>query len=191
LALDGSMVLYAPEPVWDLSDDLQVVWGLNNSYRLSVYSGGRTVRVFGKPVQRYSPVEADREAELSVLEERWVDLGLTAVGVERLRSGTQFSDLFPAFQSVAFGPAGTIWVQHPVPPSELSIPKMAWLGGVSGGREWDVFDSEGRFLGLVEVSEPFFPLVFQGSWIYGVWNNADQPHVARLRIVGDLGPAGT
>jgi hypothetical protein len=187
LPLDGGMVLYAPEAVWDLTDTLQLILGINDDYRIGLYSEGKLRRIFTKPFDRRPVSESDKEAELSVLERRWAELGLTAVGMERMRNNTQFSDLLPAFQSVEFGPVGTIWVQHLLPPSELSLEKMAFLGGVRGTQGWDVFDSDGRFLGVVNAGRRFFPLLFRGDRIYGVWDDLDELHVVRLRVVGDLG----
>lgn len=103
-------------------------------------------------------------------------------------------DVFPAFQAIMSGPAGTVWVQHVQPPSELSEKEFAvWnVREDWGAPEWDVFDARGRFLGIVTMPRRFTPRIFRGDKIYGVWRDElDVQHVLRLRIVGDLAPSAT
>jgi hypothetical protein len=51
-----------------------------------------------------------------------------------------------------------------------------------------VFDSEGRFLGIVALQQGFEPKVFRGDKIYGIWRDElDVEYVVQLRIVSDLG----
>jgi hypothetical protein len=106
-----------------------------------------------------------------------------------------FADYFPAFNIiVGSGPNGTIWVQHIQPLSELSEGALAAITGRGGfgGPDWDVFDAQGRFLGVVTMPRDFTPKLFRGDKIYGVWRDElDVQYVLRLRIVGDLGPGAT
>jgi hypothetical protein len=61
-----------------------------------------------------------------------------------------------------------------------------------GSPDWDVFDAQGRFLGVVNTPAGFTPRVFGGDKIYGVWRDElDVQYVVRLRIVGDLGAGPT
>ena len=58
--------------------------------------------------------------------------------------------------------------------------------------EWDVFDSEGRYLGVVTMPRLFTPKIFRGDKIYSIWRDEfDVQYVVRLRIVGDLGAGAT
>ena len=57
----------------------------------------------------------------------------------------------------------------------------------AGSPDWDVFDREGRFLGVVTMPPRFRPSLFLDDTIYGVWRDElDVQYVVRLRIVGDL-----
>ena len=100
-----------------------------------------------------------------------------------------FKDFFPAFNFINSGPSGTLWVQHVQKPSDLTEEQLESYNLIedSGASDWDVFDSEGRFLGVVSMPERFAPRVFVGDKIYGVWRDElDVQYVVRLRIVGDL-----
>lgn len=51
--------------------------------------------------------------------------------------------------------------------------------------KWDVFDSEGRYLGVVELSDRFTPFIVKGDRCYGVHRDEiDVQYVQVLRING-------
>ena len=109
-----------------------------------------------------------------------------------LRDYLHFAEFFPAISAMAAGPMGTIWVQHIRPPSELSDDELASVRETHmedlGAPEWDVFDAEGRFLGVVTMPERFTPALLRDDMIYGVRRDElNVEYVVRLRIVGDLG----
>ena len=131
---------------------------------------------------------------MSELERRWAELGNPPELVRQLRNRLHFADFFPAFQAVVAGPLGTIWVQHVQPASELSEEDFVSfsISEDFGAPKWDVFDNEGRFLGVVAMPRRFKPMVFRGDRIYGVWRDElDVQYLVRLRIVGDLGAGAT
>ncbi len=54
-----------------------------------------------------------------------------------------------------------------------------------GSSQWDVFDSEGRYLGVVELSDRFTPFIVKGDRCYGVHRDEiDVQYVQVLRIDG-------
>ena len=54
----------------------------------------------------------------------------------------------------------------------------------SGAPDWDVFDAEGRFLGIVSMPPRFAPRVYRDGKINGVWRDElDVQYVMRLGIV--------
>ena len=74
-------------------------------------------------------------------------------------------------------------------PSALSAEELESYNLIedSGAPDWDVFDAEGRFLGVVSMPKRFAPRVFVDDKIYGVWRDElDVQYVVRMRIVGDL-----
>jgi hypothetical protein len=191
LISSGGVMVYAPEPAWDLTNDGLLVFGVSDEYRIGLYVGGQLERVISKPYARRPVGDRDTEAIMSEMERRWVDAGVSAEMMERLRNRFHFADSFPAFQTVAVGPRGTIWVKHVKAPSELSAKELEHYHEWPG-RKWDVFDSQGRYLGVVAMPERFNPKVFRGDKIFGAWRDElDVEYVVVLRIVGDLGPGAT
>jgi hypothetical protein len=53
-----------------------------------------------------------------------------------------------------------------------------------GSPEWEVFDAEGRYLGVVELPARFTPAKIMEDAVYGIWlDELDVQYVKRLRIV--------
>jgi hypothetical protein len=113
------------------------------------------------------------------------------------RDGTDYAEYLPTISTLAAGPMGSIWVQHMRSPSALSDEELASIRENHmmedlGAPEWDVFDSEGRYLGVVTMPDRFTPSLFREEVIYGVWRDElNVEYVLRLRIVGDLDVGST
>jgi hypothetical protein len=185
--------LYSPEPAWAIGATGTVYEGVNSEYRIGVYRpGGRLARVITKPFSRRPVTEADRRTTLSFLMRSWREAGATPPVLDRLRSVVRFGDYLPAYAALQAGPDGTLWVQHLQPASQLSAAEQQTYDPLedAGGREWDVFDRDGRFLGVVTMPLRFAPRVFRGNRIYGVWrDDAGVPYVMRLAIEKRSPPA--
>jgi hypothetical protein len=180
--------VFAPEPAWDLTDDLQLAFGVTSDYRIGLYAGGHLERVISKLFERHPVGDQDQEAIMEEMERRWASEASVSEEMKaRLRSRWSFADFYPAYQRLAFGPVGTIWVQRVQPVTELTEEELKnWQN--ARAPEWDVFDSEGRFLGAVIMPRRFTPMEFRGDKIYGVWRHeSGVEYVVRLRVVGDLG----
>jgi hypothetical protein len=180
--------VFASEPTWDITDELQLIFGVTDDYRIGVYAGGRLTRIITKPFQRTPVTEQDQAAVMGVMERRWAAApSVTEEMKARLRSRWSFADVYPAYQSLAFGPAGTIWVQRVKLVSEFSDDELEnWQNARSA--EWDVFDRDGRLLGVVAMPPRFTPMQFRGDEIYGVARDeSGVEYVVRLRVSGDLG----
>jgi hypothetical protein len=189
-----AVTLFAPEPAWDITDNLQLLFGINDDYRITLYSDGQPNRIITKPFERQPIREADEEAIKSEVRRRWTHVGASAGAISRQLNRMQFADYFPAFNVIEAGPNGTTWVQHIPPLSELSEVELASIvvRGDFGGPDWDVFDAQGRFLGVVTMPPDFTLKLFRDDRIYGVWRDElDVQYVLRLRIVGDLGLGAT
>jgi hypothetical protein len=185
----GEMRYYAPEPYWDLTDNLDLVFAVTDNYRIGVYSQGRLERVIVKAYEPKPVGPMDRDVIRRAWERRWIRGGGSPEVAKTMAGQIQFEDVFPAFGTISVGPQGTLWVQHVQTPSDLSVAELASWGGIGGWqvRDWDVFDSRGRFLGVVEMPQGFFPMLFRGEKVYGVLQDKlNVEYVVRLRIVGDL-----
>ena len=95
--------------------------------------------------------------------------------------------------SLQVGHRGTIWVQRIRPPGDLTDEEIDRYNFLEefGSPDWDVFDADGRFLGIVSMPQRFQPRLFLADRIYGVWRNElDVPFAVRLRVVGIPGEEG-
>ena len=186
--------LFAPEPAWDVNDELQVVYGVNDVYRIGVYAtNGELRRIITKPFERQPVSDNDREAIMNALTRAWTDAGVPPSLLPQLRSFVHFGEFIPAFSSLQVGPGGTFWVQHLQSAAGLTPEELEQFNVQEdlGAPDWDVFDADGRFLGVVTMPPQFQPRLFHGERIVGVWrNDLDVPFVMRLRIVGIPGAEG-
>jgi hypothetical protein len=80
-----------------------------------------------------------------------------------------------------------LWVQPVQAPGLLSDEEIELYNFIEdfGSYDWDVFDGEGRYLGVVPMPPRFTPRVFLGDKIYGVQRDeVDVQYVVRVRVVG-------
>ncbi len=184
--------LFASEPVWTLSDDMELFLGVTSEYRISVFDPeGNLRRIVTKPSEPLPITERDKEMMWEVIEQQIRALvpaqAFTQV-MEQTRQTITFADFFPAFVSMSIGPNGSIWVQHLRPPAQVPEEELATYDMTQdiGSRDWDVFDPDGRYLGIVTMPPRFTPRLILGGRIYGVWrDDLDVQYVIRLRIVED------
>jgi hypothetical protein len=183
--------VFASEAKWALADDQRLAFGASDEYRIHLYAGGHLERIITKPFERKSVDDREREAILGEMERRWAEASISEDVKARLRSRWNFADYYPAFQNLEFGPRGTIWVQRVKFASELSEADFRHFQNARSP-EWEVFDSEGRFLGVVTMPQRFRPSEFRGEKIYGVLHgDFDESYVVRLRVIGDSGAGAT
>ncbi len=180
--------LFSAEPVWRLTDDLRLWYGVNNEYRIGMYTPeGDLARIVSKPFERTPVTDRDQTKVLEFLETAWRDAGVPPPAIPRLKDAVSFAESYPAYAQFQVGPGQTMWVQHIQSPSALSEEEFASYNFLEdiGAPDWDVFDADGRLLGVVTMPKRFAPRTFVGDKIYGVWRDElDVQYVVRLGIVG-------
>lgn len=186
--------LFAPEPVWTLADDMRLFQGITSDYRIKVYApDGRLQRIFSKAAEPTPVTERDQEMIWTVIEEtirEAVPPTRFAEVMQLQRQTTRFADFFPQFVRLSVGPAGTVWVQHLRPPSSVTEAELETYDMAQdiGARDWDVFDRDGRYLGVVTMPPRFAPRVVLDDMVYGVWrDDLDVQYMVRLRVLGLAG----
>ena len=108
-----SMVMFAPEPLWDISESGFVYYAMNDQFRILVNNpDGSLGKVITRDVARKPVEQSDRNAILSVIREQYGQFGVPAPQVEQIIQGIGFADNYPAFGLIFLGPEGTIWVQR-------------------------------------------------------------------------------
>ncbi len=205
LRLGGSrpeITVFAGEPVWQLTENEGLCLGVNDEYRIGLYSrDGLLERIVTKSFVPPPITEADEDLMRSFFDEQLratVPPQAFEQASAQVREIVHFASHYPAFARILLGPEGSMWVQHIPGPSELTDEERAsWnfmdvLTGVSwnliedvGARDWDVFDSGGRFLGTVNMPLRFAPRTIRGDRIYGVMRDElEVQYAVRLRIAG-------
>lgn len=178
----GGVRAFAPEPKWDVEDG-KLLFGRGDQFRISLYVDGRLERVITRPFQPEPVSDADRASVMREMERRWAEAQVPAEMLARLRTRWSFADSYPAYQDLAFGPAGTVWAQHVKVVSEFDDAELREWQNVRSS-EWEVFDPKGRFLGVVVMPERFRFDEFRGDYAFGVAiGEQEEPYVARLRVV--------
>lgn len=179
---------FSPEPIWALLADGEIALGVNDDMEFRVYGPEAELRsVFRKPYEPRAVTEADRRVFMETLERLWKQAGVPPEGLQVLTQGVSFEDRFPAFAVAFGGPAGSLWVQRIRKPDELSAEEREEFNPLQnlGSPDWDVFDAQGRYLGVVTMPERFQPVGFDGDRVFGVWRDEmDVQYVRFVRIVG-------
>ena len=185
---DGPQIrLFAPEPAWDVAPGGNLLFGVSNEYRVSVFDpSGSLATIITKPYTNPPVQETDRTTIRDFMERAWSDAGLPPAAIEQLRGAVEFGDTYPAFARFLGGPDGTTWVQRIRPLAELSQEALEAFNFLEdqGSPDWDVFDREGRFLGTFTMPLRFTPRTFVGDEMLGVVRDElDVQYLVRMRLV--------
>ena len=172
-------------PDWTLLEDGRVAWTTVVDEVVRVHDARGTLErvVTREAWERRRLTEEDEAVLARLLGEKMEMLGGRASVLELIPLAPP--SLLPAVTSVRGGPEGTLWVQRmgdvrDVHPMTLngSDPPTGF-----GGREWDVMDAQGRYLGSVELPPRFRLLTITGDALYGVRRGElDVEEVLRLRL---------
>jgi hypothetical protein len=187
-ARPGITQQFSPEPMWDVTDSLTALYGVNNEYRIGMYDrNGLLTRILSKSYEPVPVTERDLRAFFAYLDRAWLNMGVSPSRLPELHSRTHFAESYPAYYAIQVGYRGTIWVQRIQTPGDLTDEEIERYNFLEefGSPNWDVFDGEGKYLGVVEMPSRFQPRLFHGNQIYGVWrDDLDVQYVMRLRILG-------
>lgn len=177
---------FSAEPAWAVDENSRLLFAINSTYRLSVYdSNGTLERIIVRATEPRRVESADQRTLHEAMERLWRTAGVPPQAIQQLSSNVHFAEYFPAFLQMMNGPEGSIWVQRVQQPSALSGSEREAYNPMLdlGAPEWDVFDAEGRYLGMVLMPPRFQPVRFVDDRVYGIFrDDLDVQHVMRLRI---------
>lgn len=180
--------IFSPEPVWALLEGDAIAFAVNDVFRLSSYDmDGILFRVVTMPREKAPVTEADIDFFMNTVDRLLDEQGVPPEQKEMIKSTFGFADYFPAFLQFLEGPRGSLWVQRVQVPTEMTPEEQeTWNPLLDlGAADWDVFDRDGRYLGVVAMPHRFTPITFEGDLIYGVWrDDLDVQYVKVLRITG-------
>ncbi len=182
-----SIRIFAPEPLWALAGNGTVFYAMNDRFRILVNDPtGAQVRIISKDVERKPVEEADRNAILRLLREQYAQYGVAPAQIEQIMPGIGFAEFYPVFGQLLVGAGDALWVQR--------IRSARDMAGAAeevvefdpqdlGSPQWDVFDAQGRWLGVVTLPDRFQPVNVQGDHLYGIWRDElDVQYVMRVKV---------
>lgn len=175
--------IFDPEPMWDVAGDGRLARAMNSEYRVELWSPESLERIITRPVTPVEVTEAEERRILDMTRELMIGQGAPPQAAEQVLQQMQFADNYPAFAQLLLGSDGHLWVQRirtsrDVPEGE------EWSPQDLGSHEWDVFDSEGRYLGIMELPLRFQPLREVDGVLWGIQRDEfDVQAVVGLRVV--------
>lgn len=173
------------EPLWDAAEDGRLLSASNDRFRIEVRdAGGALVQVLSKDFTPRPVTEADATRMLRSIREMMAAQGAPPAAVDQLLQGASFADNYPAMAQILAGPGGSVWVQRIQTPDQVAESDEINLQDL-GSDDWDVFDSDGRYLGVLTLPAKFTPLKIDGTAVWGVQRDElDVPSVVRFRVDG-------
>lgn len=197
-----AIAFFATEPNWEITPDGDILYGSNGDYRIERRDPmGNLKRVVTKQFEPQPIGESDRRVVRGAAEDFFRQSGIPEPMISQAMESVRVAEFFPAYHQFRSGPQGSLWVQRVIRPSELSEEERGNLSAVLGNLEafladphlalgspdWDVFDSDGRLLGVVTLPARFTPMKFVGEEVYGVWKDElEVNYVMRLKVVMKL-----
>jgi hypothetical protein len=179
---------FSPEPAWALLNDGSLVFAISTEFRISIYEmGGALKRVVTMPREPVQVTEEDKSIITGLLERLFEEQGVPPQQLSVITQNINYEDTYPAFTQLRSGPANSLWVQKVGIPSDMTDEEREnWNPMLDqGSDEWDVFDSEGRYLGIVTMPDRFSPFSLVGDRLYGVWRDEFEVQYVRVfRITG-------
>src|SRR5690606_27335284 len=120
---------------------------------------------------------------LGLFREAWERAGVPPAAMQQIEQSISFADYYPAMGRIQAGPGSTVWVQQ-VKTAQTAEESGAGLNLQDpGSARWDVFDADGRYLGVVEFPPNFAFMTFDADVVYGVLRDEfEVQYVARLRV---------
>ena len=177
--------LFAPEPLWTVLEDGRIVSGTNSEYSLSLRGpSGEVETIIRREFTRREVTASDRDGFRNALLDVWEDAGMPAATASEMANILQFEEHWPALAALLGGPDGSLWVQRVDPDDALDVADLADMQSMDlGSPRWDIFDVDGRYLGVLEMPEGFAPRRVMEDRIYGIHRDElGVQRVVRLRL---------
>jgi len=183
----ASIKIFAAEPLWDLDAAGTVYYAMNDQFRILVNTAdGTLIRILSKAVEPKPVEESDRNAIRRLMREQYEQFGVPPQAIEQIMQGISFAEFYPAFGQMFIGTGNTLWVQRirsARDMAEESEEEVEFDAAAIGSPEWEIFDDQGRYLGVVTLPDRFTPLNSEGDHLFGVWTDElDVQYVMRLQV---------
>jgi len=180
--------IFAPEPVWTVLSNGRLAFATNNEYRIEVFGpDGSPERIVTLPYEPKPVTDADQRTLNNLIRNQFALGGVPEAQLDLIMDGVSFEETWPAFTQLRAGPDGTLWVQRIRNFDDLTDEQLESFNPTldQGSATWDVFDSEGKYLGVIELPDRFTPFTVNGDLCYGVLrDDFDVQYVLVLQITG-------
>ncbi|MEX0692204.1 MAG: 6-bladed beta-propeller [Gemmatimonadales bacterium] len=180
---------FSPEPLWAVLPTGGLLYGVNSNYRIELRdTTGQVTQIITKHFTA-QPVTEDhanrmRDAVIEIAV-RQAGRPLPPQALQMMRANMNFAANYPVMGFVTPGPDGSTWVQLVRSVADLNEGELENFNiqmDLAAPR-WDVFDSQGRYLGRVEMPGRIQVLAIDGDVFYGVMRDElDVQYVVRLRL---------
>lgn len=187
------ITLFAPEPQWTMLADDRIAYASNDAYRISVYGAeGELDRIVTFPHEPQPVTESEQSRITDLVRQMWEENGVPPQSIDQMSSALSFAEHWPAFTRMRGGPYGTLWVQRVRDMDDMTEEELEnWNPQLDqGDPRWDVFESDGRYGGVVELPARFTPFALEEDRIYGVFrDDFDVQYVRVYRLDTGMRPA--
>jgi hypothetical protein len=170
---------------WTALDSGRIAWSSLDRDHIRVHAPDGTLLAVIRHTawQARAATPSDHAALVQLLERKLTIMGGDAASVPQL--DLIQPEHLPAITALRSGPDGTLWVQQmgsvalTDPFAVNASDRTGWLGGPI----WHVLDTQGRYLGAVELPARFNLLRITNDALYGVLkDDQDVEHVVRLTL---------
>jgi len=179
---------FSPEPVWTVLSENRLAFATSNSYRIEVFGpDGSLERIVTRPNEPIPVTDAHRRTLNGLIRAQWELAGVPPAQLDLLMEGVSWEDTWPAFTQMRAGPEGTLWVQRVRYLEDMTDEQLESFNPTldQGSASWDVYGSEGKYFGVIELPDRFTPFTFKGDRLFGVYRDEfDVQYVKVLRIAG-------
>jgi hypothetical protein len=172
-------------PSWAVAGDGRIIAGVSDEYRIEVRQPSGVLEMLID--KDHDTLVMDSEAGermLNRLRELLRAAGLAEDAIAGVFERFSYSppDSLPAFAGIVGGPAETIWVQQILPIDSMTA--NATLDALNpGSADWDVYCSDGRYLGQIALPQGFTLMRVREWLIYGIeTDDLDVQRVVRLAV---------
>jgi hypothetical protein len=184
---------YAGVPDFDLRWDGGLVTGRSDDYRLVWQDPGGTVETIVELHREPMPfTESDRAVFMSRLESQLEEGNAPPERRTQIKDMLVFEDVYPFYRRFMCGPRGSLWVQQVRPLHRMKREEResfsVW-GLVPGEPMWDVFDREGRYLGVVEIPLGMDYILLLDDLVLGVFEDELEVQYVVVMEIDGLPPA--
>lgn len=183
-------VMFEPRTEWAIDFNGALIEGHTADYRLRVHDTGGGLRAIVVREVAKSPVSAGDQGQVrnwyrTALQDQAVHSGNSQLAgmVDQLVANLDFPASYPVFGTIVPGPDGTALVRRTLTLTAMreGRPELTSADMQRQSREWDVFDSTGRWLGPVAFPEGFELFTTRGGSFYGgVMDSLGAPTLVRL-----------